>query len=89
MALHYVSSTNYPISSTFSQFAGPPFGGPAAPSGFVDGYTLVNVRLAYQFWKDKVEVAISAFNALDDRHQEHPLGEVIKSRVLGWLTIKL
>ncbi len=89
VALHFVSSANYAISDTFSQFAGPPFGGPAPPSGFVDDYTLVNLRLGYQFWKDKAEVAISVFNTFNDKHKEHPLGETIGSRVLGWLTIRL
>ena len=51
-------------------------------------YTLVNLRGAYQFWRERAEVAISVFNALNDRHQENPVGEIIGSRVMGWLTIK-
>jgi iron complex outermembrane receptor protein len=34
------------------------------------------------------EVAISAFNALNDKHQEYSLGETIGSRVMGWLTVR-
>ena len=30
----------------------------------------------------------SAFNALNDKHKEHPLGDTIGSRVLGWLTVR-
>ena len=34
------------------------------------------------------EVAISAFNALNDTHKEQPLGETIGNRVMGWLTVR-
>ena len=33
-------------------------------------------------------VTFSAFNALNDKHNEHPLGEIIGSRVMGWLTLR-
>lgn len=36
----------------------------------------------------KAQVAISAFNALNDKHKEHPLGDTIGSRVMGWVTVK-
>lgn len=85
---HYVGATTYPVSSTFSQFAGPPFGGPPPPDGRVDSYTLLNLSGGYRFWHDKAELAFSAFNALNDKHREHPLGEKVKSRVMGWFTIK-
>jgi iron complex outermembrane receptor protein len=45
--------------------------------------------LKYCFWHEKAEVAVSAFNALNDRHKEHPLGDTIGSRVMGWVTIRL
>jgi len=31
---------------------------------------------------------LSAFNAQNDLHKEHLLGETIGSQVLGWLTLK-
>jgi iron complex outermembrane receptor protein len=34
------------------------------------------------------EVAVSVFNALNDKHQEHPLGDTIASRVMGWVTVR-
>ncbi len=34
------------------------------------------------------EVAISALNALNDKHKEHPLGDEIGSRIMGWLTVR-
>jgi len=36
----------------------------------------------------EAEVAISAFNALDDKYNEHPLGDKIGSRVLCCITEK-
>jgi iron complex outermembrane receptor protein len=36
----------------------------------------------------EAEVAVSAFNALNDKHKEHPLGDTIGSRVMGWVTLK-
>jgi iron complex outermembrane receptor protein len=49
---------------------------------------LLNLRAGYSFWNDNAEIAISVYNALNDRHKEHPLGDTIGSRALGWLTLK-
>jgi iron complex outermembrane receptor protein len=85
--LHYVAAASYPISTGYPFFSST-FGGFDQPVNSVPNYTLLNVRGAYRFWKDKAEVAVSAFNALNDRHRENPVGEVIGSRVMGWLTIR-
>lgn len=89
-AVHYVDSTTYPLDSTFQTFAGlgliPQS---AVPHGRVDHYTLLNLRCGYRFWHDRAEAAVSVFNALNDRHQQHPLADVLGSRVMGWLTLKL
>ncbi len=90
---HYVGPTTYPISSVFNTFA--PITGEPPPNARVGSYTLLNLRGAYRFWEERAhsgqrrqaEVAISVFNALNDRHKEHPLGETLKSRVMGWLTV--
>lgn len=63
---------------------------PPPPSSQVGSYTVLNLRGAYRFWKQmaaagyfrEAEVAVSAFNALNDKHKEHPLGDTIGSR--GW-----
>ncbi|MGE0642922.1 MAG: hypothetical protein AB7P24_04550 [Nitrospira sp.] len=55
------------------------------------------MRGAYRFWKQttidgyrrKAEIAVSVFNALNDTHREHPLGDLLGTRVMGWLTVKL
>ena len=52
-----------------------------------DGYKFWHQTAAAGYVRD-VEVAISAFNALNDKHQEHPLGDTIGSRTMGWLTIR-
>ena len=84
---HYVSAASYPISSGYSTFESlcACF---TPPQNSVPAYALLNLRAAYRFWKDKAEVAVSAFNALNDHHRENPVGEVIASRVMGWLTLR-
>jgi len=86
VAVHYVGSTSYPVSPRFATFAmlDPSI---VVPSSKVDSYTLLNLRAGYRFWEDRAEIAFSAFNALNDRHREHPVGEIIKSRVMGWLIL--
>lgn len=84
--VHYISATTFPIGRSFSELSS--FGA-TVPNAKVGSYTLLNLRGAYRFWNDRVEFAISVFNALNDRHKEHPLGDTIGSRVLGWLTVKL
>jgi iron complex outermembrane receptor protein len=52
--------------------------------------------VAYKFWHEKVEagylreaeVTFSVFNALNDRHEEHPFGDTIGSLVMSWLTVR-
>ena len=92
-ALYHVGAATYPVAATFTALA--PFGVPSIDTR-VDSYNLLNLRGAYKFWQQKAEagymrdaeVAISAFNALNDKHKEHPLGDTIGSRVMGWLTVR-
>lgn len=91
--VNYVGSAVYPIDPTFIAFSGPPFNGAPPPSTRVGSYVLVNLRGAYKLWHERAsgreaEVAVTVFNALNDKHKEHPLGETIGSRVMGWLTIR-
>jgi len=85
-AVHYVGAATYPVGQNFFSFAG--VTGIPPPDPRVGSYVLVNLRGAYRFWQERAEVAVTVFNALNDRHKEHPLGETIGSRVMGWLTIK-
>ncbi|MEE9232398.1 MAG: TonB-dependent receptor, partial [Nitrospirales bacterium] len=87
VTVHYVSAVTYQLNSAFSSFALPPFNVPP-PNNRVGNYVLLNLRGGYRFWKDRAEAGISVFNALNDKHREHPLGDIIRSRVMGWLTLK-
>jgi iron complex outermembrane receptor protein len=92
-AVHYVSDATYPLNEFFSALA-PVLPSPVSPQ--VDSYTLLNLRAGYRFWQQKAaagylreaEVAVSVFNALNDEHKEHPLGDLISRRVMGWLTVR-
>ena len=96
VAYHYVGGATYPIAGSFAAFS--PFFPPGvtAPSTRVGSYNLLNLRIAYKFWQEKAEagylrdaeVALSAYNSLNDTHKEHPLGDQIGSRVMGWLTVR-
>lgn len=85
----HVGSATYPIEGFFSLL-------PTPPDERVRNYDLLNLRAAYRFWQQQAaagyvreaEVAVTAFNALNDTHKEHPLGDTIGSRVMGWLTMR-
>jgi iron complex outermembrane receptor protein len=93
IAYHYVGAATYPLSSAFSDFSA---FGVVPPDPYVGSYDLLNLRGAYRFWQEaaaagyrrEAEVAVSAFNSLNDKHREHPLGDLIGSRVMGWLTVR-
>jgi iron complex outermembrane recepter protein len=89
IAVHYVGAAAYPIRTEgFTPFAAIGLIPTSAiPLEHVNSYTLLNLRGGYRFWNQQAEVAVSAYNALNDRHREHPLGDTIGSRVMGWLTI--
>ncbi|WP_447977926.1 TonB-dependent receptor plug domain-containing protein [Candidatus Nitrospira bockiana] len=88
--VHYYGVATYPLIDFFPQFAAAGLiPTSSVPDPRVGSYTLLNLRAGYWLWRDKAELAVSVFNALNDRHREHPLGDVIGSRVMGWLTIKL
>lgn len=93
IAYHYVGAATYPVAATFTSLA--PFGVMVPPTR-VGSYNLLNLRGAYRFWQQRAaagyrreaEVAVSTFNALNDKHKEHPLGDTIGSRVMGWVTVR-
>jgi iron complex outermembrane receptor protein len=90
IVVHYVGSATYSVPSDYAQLAG--FGiipSSAVPSEQVPSYTLVNLRAGYRFWHEQAELAVSVYNALNNRHFEYPGGDVIGSRVMGWFTLRL
>ncbi len=93
---HHVGAASYPLADAFTNLA--PFfpAGTIIPQEHVPSYNLVNLRLGYLIWRQQTadyvreaEVAVSVFNALNDTHREHPLGDLLGTRVMGWLTVKL
>jgi iron complex outermembrane recepter protein len=90
IAVHYVGAGVYPVRTVISDFANlgliPQS---AVPNPNVGSYTLMNVRAGYRFWENRAEFAMSVFNALNDQHREHPLGDISSSRVMGWFTLAL
>lgn len=93
LSYHYVGAATYPVTASFALLT--PFGA-TTPDSHIGSYNLLNLRTGYRFWQQKAaagylrdaEVAVSAFNALNDKHKEHPLGDTIGSRVMGWLTVR-
>ncbi len=93
---HHTSSAAYPLTDLLTNLA--PFfpTGTVLPQEAIPGYHLLNLRFGYLIWENssveyirEAEVAISVFNALNDTHREHPLGDFLGTRVMGWLTVKL
>lgn len=96
ISYYYVGAATYPVAQTFTLLANIPTTGVTVPSDRVGSYNLLNMRAGYRFWQQKAaagymrdaEVAVSVFNALNDEHKEHPLGDLIGRRVMGWLTLR-
>ncbi len=93
---HHVGAASYPLADAFTNLA--PFfpAETVIPSEDVRSYNLLNLRLGYLLWRQQTgdhvreaELALSVFNALHDTHREHPLGDLLGTRVMGWLTVKL
>ncbi len=94
---HHVGAAAYPLADAFISLAPffPP--GTVVPQEQVRSYNLLNLRVGYRFWQEtaragyqrEAELALSVFNALNDNHREHPLGDLLGTRVMGWLTVKL
>ena len=91
---YHVGAATYPPGDAFTSLAAA--GLVTIPDTRVGSYNLLSLRVAYKFWQEKAEagymrdaeVAISAFNSLNDTHKEHPLGDTIGSRVMGWITVR-
>lgn len=93
---HRVGTAFYPLADAFTNLA--PFLPPGTilPQEQVPAYDLVNIRVGYLLWRQQTgenvreaELALSVFNALNDTHREYPLGDLLGTRVMGWLTVKL
>lgn len=93
---HHVGAASYPLADAFDNFARLFPSGTVLPQEAIPSYNLLNLRLGYLIWREQTgdhvreaELAVSVFNALNDTHREHPLGDLLGTRVMGWLTLKL
>jgi outer membrane receptor protein involved in Fe transport len=52
-------------------------------------YTLLNARLGFRFLsRDRAEISAVGFNLLGIEHREHPFGQLIGRRVMGYFTYR-
>ncbi|MFZ3012886.1 MAG: TonB-dependent receptor, partial [Nitrospira sp.] len=93
---HHVGIASHPLPDAFINLAIFFPTGTILPQEQVPSYNLLNLRLDYLLWQQQsgdnvreAEVALSVFNALNDTHREHPLGDLLGTRVMGWFTVKL
>ena len=63
---------------------------PNGVNAWVDPYTIVDCRVGYRLtWlQHEVELAIQAFNVLDDVHREIPDGDRSERRVSGTIRVR-
>ncbi|RYE84889.1 MAG: TonB-dependent receptor, partial [Myxococcales bacterium] len=54
----------------------------------VDGYVLLNARLGYRFLNNQAEASVTGFNLLGQRQSQHPYGQVIGRRFMGFLSYR-
>ena len=54
----------------------------------LNDYELVNMSVGYRFLRNQAEVRGVAFNLLDDEHREHPFGQVVGRRLMGFFSYK-
>jgi iron complex outermembrane receptor protein len=51
-------------------------------------YELLNARVGYRFLRNQAEVSGVAFNLLDDKHREHPFGQIIGRNLMGFFSYR-
>ena len=51
----------------------------------LDAIHLVNARVGYAFWKNSAEVSVTAYNLLGSEHQQHPIGQLVGRRFMGFM----
>ena len=54
----------------------------------LDAYMLVNARVAYSMMEERSEISLSAFNLLNNKHREHPLGDEIGRKLIGSISYR-
>jgi iron complex outermembrane receptor protein len=54
----------------------------------LDAYFLLNARVGFRLFSDRLEVGVSGFNLTDNRARQHPFGAPLGARVLGTVTLR-
>ncbi len=57
-------------------------------SFYLPSYELLNARVGYRFYRNHAEVSGVAFNLLDDKHREHPFGQIIGRQLMGFFSYR-
>ncbi|HTB74333.1 MAG TPA: TonB-dependent receptor, partial [Polyangiaceae bacterium] len=57
-------------------------------SFYLPSYELLNARVGYRFLRNRAEVSGVAFNLLDDKHREHPFGQIIGRQLMGFFSYR-
>jgi outer membrane receptor protein involved in Fe transport len=55
----------------------------------LNAYTLLNARLGFRFLsRDRAEISVVGFNILGIQHREHPFGQLIGPRIMGYFSYR-
>lgn len=54
----------------------------------VPAYLLVDARVGYRLLSDDLELGLVVTNLLDQRHREHPFGQLLGRRILGTASVR-
>jgi iron complex outermembrane receptor protein len=54
----------------------------------IPAYTLLNARVGYRFLKNQAEVSATGFNLLNHQHRQHPQGQRIGQRFMGFFSYR-
>ena len=54
----------------------------------IPAYTLVNARVGYRFLNNQAEVSATGFNLLKNEHRQHPQGQQIGQRFMGFFSYR-
>ncbi len=57
-------------------------------SWHLDAYTLLNGRIGYRIPKVNADVSVVGYNLLGQEHRQHPFGQLVGRRVMGFLTYR-
>jgi iron complex outermembrane receptor protein len=60
-----------------------------ATQGFeLPSYALVSSRVGYRFFQDQADVSVVGWNVLGVAHRQHPFGQLVQRRVMGFFTYR-